>query len=295
MKRKCLVSLVLLLLVACLPQAAHANMAAPADPDVGSSITFQKNDEISVRSEVLDITVEGDTADLVATYTMENTTQEQVVTPCMFLSPNLEEGGVQVRIQGEDVPFTVEQYALNFTTQVQTEDWQYVVLSDSDGADIEGRTVEAIHFELALEPGQPYQVVVSYSYRLGGYPNYDFDAKRGDLEYYLRPAALWKDFSSLTINLYLDEDMPVLKYSNLEFEKVGPRTYQYTSDTLPQEDLSITIDESALQNFFSTLRSPYLSYGLLLMSPLIVVVLVCIGLVVYMVRRRMRDQSPPRL
>ncbi len=65
------------------------------------------------------------------------------------------------------------------------------------------------------------------------YPDYNFDAKRGTIEYYLGSAVMWKDFSNLTINLYLDEDMPIIKSSNLEFEKVDTRTYQYVSDMLP--------------------------------------------------------------
>ena len=289
MKLKRMIPLVLVLLMICAPQVAYANMAAPADPDVGSSITFQKNKEISVQSEVLDITVHGAKADLVATYTMENTTDERVVTPSMFLSPNLEEGGVQVQVQGEDVPFTVDQYALNFTTEIQMEDWQYLVLSE-DAADPQGQTVDAIRFELALEPGQQSQVVVSYTYRLGGYPDYDFNVKRGDLKYYLRPAALWKDFSSLTINLYLDEEMPVLAYSNLAFEKVGPRTYQYTSDTLPEENLSITVDGSWWQNIFSTLRNPYLHAVMVSLAPVILMALVCVFLIVRHVRRAKKHQ-----
>lgn len=38
---------------------ASANMAAPIEADVGSSVTFEKNDVIAVISEVLDITVHG--------------------------------------------------------------------------------------------------------------------------------------------------------------------------------------------------------------------------------------------
>lgn len=285
MKMYRLVPVTLLLLVFPMPQVAHANMAAPANPDVGSSITFEKNDEISVVSEVLDITVDGAQADFVVTYTMVNTTEERVVTPSMFLSPNVESGGVQVCIQGEPVPFTVERYALNFTTEIQTEDWQYVVLSQENAASPEERTVDAIGFQLDFEPEQEYQVEVSYTYHLGGYPTYDFDVKRGDLEYYLRPAALWKDFSSLTINLHLDEEMPVLKNSTVEFERVGPRTYQYTSQELPKENLRITIDESWWQTIFSTLRSPYLGYTLLLMSPVILVALVCVIVVIWLLRR----------
>lgn len=278
MKRKPYMWMMVLLVALSLSQTAKANMAAPADPDVGSAITFQKNEEISVLSEVLDITVHGAKADMVVTYTMKNTTQEQVVTPSMFLSPNVERGNVEVTVDGEAEPFTVDQYALNYSTQIQTADWKYVVVSTGDVADVQERTVDAISFELTFEPGEESQVVVSYTYALGGYPNYDFDAKRGDLKYYLQPAALWKDFSNLTINLYLDEDMPVLKYSNLPFEEVGPRTYQYTSATLPEENLDLTIDESWWQNIFSTLRSPYFQITWVL-APVALVVLVCVVLI----------------
>ena len=53
--------------------------------------------------------------------------------------------------------------------------------------------------------GTGFAVTVSYPYRLGGYPDYDWNVKRGEILYYLAPAALWQDFQSLTINLYLDE------------------------------------------------------------------------------------------
>lgn len=278
MKRKPYVWMMVLLMALSLSQTAKANMAAPADPDVGSAITFQKNEEISVLSEVLDITVHGSKADMVVTYTMKNTTQEQVVTPSMFLSPNVEQGNVEVTVDGEAAPFTVDRYAMNYSTQIQTADWKYVVLSTGDVADVQERTVDAISFELTFEPGEESQVVVSYTYALGGYPDYDFDAKRGDLKYYLQPAALWKDFSNLTINLNLDEDMPVLKYSNLPFEEVAPRTYQYTSTTLPEENLDLTIDESWWQNIFSTLRSPYFQIAWVL-APVALVVLVCVVLI----------------
>lgn len=70
-----------------------------------------------------------------------------------------------------------------------------------------------------FQPQETYSVVVSYDYNLGGYPELDFNAKRGELEYYLAPAAMWKDFSDLTIRLYLDQDMPVLVDSSLPLRK----------------------------------------------------------------------------
>jgi len=144
---------------------------------------------------------------------------------------------------------------------------------------------------MAFAPGQEYDVVVSYVYALGGYPSYDFDAKCGELTYYLTPAALWKDFSSLTIELRLDEDMPVLKSSTLPFEKVAARTYRYTSDTLPEEDLSIKIDENWFQNIFSTLRSPYLAMSLTFLLPPILIVLALAVLLIVLRRRRRKKRG----
>lgn len=273
-----------LLLLLLLTPKAYANMAAPANPDVGTAITFENNQELAVTSEVLDITVKGAKAEIVATYTMENTTDQQVVTSSMFLSPNVEAGDVTVLVDGQEVPVVVESYALGDVTRIDTQDWQYVVL-DGKAADVgQGQTVDTILFALEFEPHQQYDVVVSYTYQLGGYPDYDYNVKRGTLEYYLRPAALWKDFSNLTINLHLDEDMPVLQDSNLEFEKVAPRTYQYISDTLPEENLRIEVDQSWWQELVGFFQNPYLAVYAMYFVPVIVVVVACVGGVIWMVR-----------
>lgn len=277
-----------LLLLLFLTPKAHANMAAPANPEVGTAITFEKNQELAVTSEVLDITVKGSKAEIVATYAMENTADRQVFTPAMFLSPNVEAGNVTVLVDGQEVPVVVESYALGGVTQIATQDWRYVVLDGETAAVDQGQTVDAIAFDLAFEPGQEYDVVVSYTYRLGGYPDYDYNVKRGTLEYYLRPAALWKDFSNLTIHLHLGEDMPVLRDSSLEFERVGPRTYQYVSDTLPEENLYISVDQSWWQEVVSTFKSPYLALYAMYFVPVIVVAVVCVGVVVWMARRAAR-------
>ena len=140
---------ILLLLVLCGvllgSQTVFANMAAPDDPDVGSSITFQKNDAIAVTSEVLDIEVHGSTADITAAYTMENTTDAAVSTPVMFLSPNVEEGGTAVTADGAALAFTVEEYALRYDTEIRTEEWRYAVLSEAEAEEVE-QTVDAVSF-----------------------------------------------------------------------------------------------------------------------------------------------------
>lgn len=270
---------------------AHANMAAPARADVGSSITFEKNDAIAVRSEVLDITVHGSQADISAVYTMKNTTAEKISTPAMFLSPNIESGGTRVLVNGRETDFTTERYEIASWSDseiIAARDWRYVVLTNESS---DGKTVNSIDFEMSFEPQEEYEVAVFYAYRLGGYPDYDFNAKDGEIEYYLAPAALWKDFENLTINLYLDEDMPVIKSSNLDFKKTGARTYQYVSDTLPEENLRVVIDENWFQNIFSTLRSPYFTMNLLMFSPFILLILAVVAIVCVILWQRHKKKK----
>jgi len=273
-----------LVLALSIPQVAYANMAAPEESDIGSSITFENNEAISVLSETLDITVNGSEANIIAKYKMKNTTDESVSTQSMFLSPNVENSGVEVIVNGKDTSFIVETYALNYDTRIKTNDWKYAVLTNNKiENNNNGKTVDTITFEMDFAPNEEYDVIVSYSYRLGGYPDYDFNVKEGVIEYYLAPAAMWKDFSNLTINLYLDKDMPVITNSTLKFEKVGTRTYQYVSDKLPEENLVIVIDENWWQNIFSTLRSPYFSMTLLMFSPFTLILFV-VG-ILFIVRR----------
>ncbi len=282
MKKTCLVIALLFVLLS--SGTVYANMAAPKEADIGSSITFEKNDVISVVSEVLDITVDGPKAVIAAAYRMKNTGDEAVSTQTMFLSPNMETGGVQVWVNDKDTTFESQSYALNYDTEIGMDDWKYVVLTDdSKGRTGENQTVDSVMFDLDFAPKEELDVVVSYTYALGGYPEYDFNVKYGRIEYYLTPASMWKDFENLTINLYLDEDMPVISRSNLKFEKTGTGVYQYHSDTLPGENLEILIDENWLQNIFSTWRSPYFRMVL----PVIAWVgLMVLAGVVYLIRRQ---------
>ena len=289
MKRLSAVSALALILLLLRPVPASANMAAPADPDVGSSITFERNDALAVTEEVLDIRVTGATAEITAVYSMVNVTDQPVSTPVMFLAPNTGDGGVEVKADGACVPCSIEQYVLDHAAQITAQDWRYAVLSRDADADPDGERVDGISFQLDFGPGEAYEVSVSYPYRLGGYPAYDYNVKRGEILYYLSPAALWRDFQSLTINLYLDRDMPVLASSNLDFEEVGPRTYQYRSDSLPEGELDIQIDQNEFQEFIGTLRSPYLLLYLIFLGP--IVLLVAAIIVVPVVIRRQAKGS----
>lgn len=289
------VSALALTLLLLQPIPVSANMAAPKDPDIGSSITFQRSDALAVTEEVLDITVTGSTAQITAAYTMTNITQEAVSTPVMFLAPNTGDGSVEVTLDGEALSWSVDQYALSFGSEVETEDWRYAVLTFGGEGNLSGEMVDAITFQLDFDPGETSEVKVSYPYRLGGYPDYDWNVKRGVIYYYLTPAALWQDFQSLTINLYLDKDMPVIKDSSVPFEKVGTRTYQYTSDTLPQEDLSIFIDENGFQEMIGAIRNPYNRFLIPFLLPLVLGVIVLVVVMKAIAKNRRDDRNRPHL
>ncbi len=279
-----------LLLLLTLAQMVSANMAAPTYADIGTAVTLAKNDTIAVLSEVLDITVHGPTANITATYRMQNTTDEPVSTPSMFLSPRIEKSGTQVTANGKELPFTTETWHLEYDSTVSSQDWQYVILNPSpreESTDWQS-ACDTVTFTLDFAPGEAYDVTVSYTYAMGGYPDYDFNVKYGTIEYYLTPAAMWKDFGNLTIHLTLDEDMPKLVESSLPFEKVGERTYRYTSSTLPAEDLYIKIDENWIQNIASTLRSPYLKMNILMLAPLWLPILGVIVVIIVVVGKKVR-------
>ena len=108
----------------------------------------------------------GSEADIVATYRMKNTTDENISTRSMFLSPNIKNSGVKVAVNGKNTFFTVEKYALNYSTEIKTDDWQYVVLTDDEIASHNGeQTVDTITFEMDFAPYEEYDVIaVSYTH-----------------------------------------------------------------------------------------------------------------------------------
>ncbi|MFI3165371.1 MAG: hypothetical protein R3Y45_03740 [Bacillota bacterium] len=294
MKKKITIAFLLVLIITMtIPQTVLANMAAPETADVGTTITFQQNDEISVLSEVLDITLELGKANIVATYTMKNATNSAVSTQSMFLSPNVESAGVAVVIDGEMVSIEVDSYNLDWVNDVTTSDWQFALLNPSTAADNdEARRVDSILFEIDFEAGETKEIVVSYDYILGGYPTNTSVVNYGTLEYFLTPANMWADFENLTINLTLGKDMPKLDYSNLDFKKVGTRQYQYTSTALPTEDLEIKVTENWYQSIWSTVTSPYFPMTVLMVAGIFSpVIIIGIIVIVVIVKKKKKQQQ----
>ncbi len=267
------------------PNAVKANMAAPLLDDIATSISFEKSRDIDVTSETLDINILNTLADIKVTYNLKNIKNEDINTASMFVSPNIEGEAISIKIADKEVDCIKETYYYNSYDDLTTNDWEYIIL-EKDYYDEYYNKVQTLTFNINFNPLEEKEIIINYKYRLGGRPNRIDDMKWGSLTYYLKPAALWHDFSNLTINLYLSKDMPVLKESNLEFSYLGNRHYQYKSNILPEENLEIEIGLNNWQKFIGHFRNPYLIFELMFFIPFIVIGLLILVIIIIFIRRK---------
>lgn len=112
--------------------------------------------------------------------------------------------------------------------------------------------IYALDYDLNLKANETITVKIKYNYLL----SHSYSRKNNDYDfvYYLSPAKYWKDFSNLTINLTLDESVPVLKKASLNFKKLGDYKYQYTSSELPEMELTFSVANSRIFGLRSCYR-----------------------------------------
>lgn len=268
---------IIILLFNSLP--VKANMAAPLIDDIATSVSFEKSNDIDVKSEILDINILDTLADITVTYNMKNIRDEDINTASMFISPNIEGENVSIKINDLEIESLKETYYYYSYDDLAINEWQYLILEDESYNEYYNQ-VQTLTFNIEFSPLEEKEIIINYKYRLGGRPNRTDHMKWGSLTYYLKPAALWHDFSDLTINLYLSKDMPVLKDSNLEFVDLGNRHYQYKSDTLPEENLEVEFGLNGWQKFTGYFKSPYLVFDLMLLSPFIIIGLIILIIII---------------
>ncbi len=282
--KKIWIVILLIMLIGLFIVPVSANMAAPKPNDLATNISFEKNDDLIVTSEVLDIHFKGEYADINATYSMKNTKDYTVKTDSMFISPSID--GNDTLVYANDVKLSYiseEYYATN--EDISINDWQYIILVKDNP--YLGIKIQTITFTLTFKPLEEYDVSVNYSYRLGGRASRIDNLKYGTLEYYLAPASMWKSFNNLTINLYLDSDMPVLEQSNIDFTKVGKRHYQYQSNEMPKENLKIKIGQNDWQKFLSSFKNPYQYLFLIFIISIIIIFFLTASIIVSIIRKKL--------
>ena len=73
---------------------------------------------------------------------------------------------------------------------------------------------------------------------------YGTSQARYTFHYYLSPARYWAGFKDLDVVLKASSAAPLLKESNLDFHWAGWRRYRFHSDTLPEGELTFTVQHS---------------------------------------------------
>ena len=215
--------------------SVSCNMAAPKPTDIATSITFEKNNDISVSSEHISITIDDQVAHINAAYTMKNTKNEEITTPSMFISPNIENLSAEVSFNEIDLDYVKETYYATYDSELSENNWEFVILDAKNETNgYFDLSLDTIKFDLKFNPNEEAIVNVAYDYRLGGRPERNDDYKYAELDYYIKPIGLWKDFDNLTIDLYLDDNLPIIKESNYEFNHVKDNHYQCVLNELPK-------------------------------------------------------------
>ena len=280
-KIKILLFVILGFLILITPITVRANMAAPKPNDVGTTIVFEKNDSINVTKEILDIRVNELTANISAVYYMKNIKNEDVKTESMFISPNIENSKVIVEANNKPLDYNVDPYYIIYDPKIVTEDWKYVVL-EKDGDPNYDLGIQTISFSLEFAPLEEVIVRVNYDYRLGGRPERIDDSKYAEIKYYLLPAGMWNGFTDLTINLYLDDSLPLLEESSLNFTHVKDNQYEYKSNQLPKTNLELRLNRNGWQSFWAQFHNPLFIVtfiGITLISLLIIISTIILSVV----------------
>ena len=106
--------------------------------------------------------------------------------------------------------------------------------------------------------------------------------------YYLTPANNWNDFKDLTINLELSSDLPVISKSTLDFIKIENNKYEYKSDTMPNVNLELELDQTRLQEFIGFFKNPYNIIYLYFIgiTSLLIILIISIIVFIHFIKRK---------
>lgn len=286
--KKILLMLLVLIITFSGFNTVFANMAAPNENDLGTSITFKNNEDINITKEILDIKITNDVASIKATYFMSNNKEYNVETESMFISPNYSDDNISVLKNDINIQYTTKDLIFESSVdEVHINDWEYVIFKKDENSKY-GRKVQSINFKLEFGPLEESTIIVSYNYRLGGRPDLDNNLRYATFLYYLTPANNWNDFKDLTINLELSSDLPVISKSTLDFIKIENNKYKYKSDTMPNVNLELELDQTRLQEFIGFFKNPYNIIYLYFIgiTSLLIILIISIIVFIHFIKRK---------
>lgn len=289
--KKILIILLILIVTLLGFNIVSANMAAPEENDIGTSITFKNNEDINITKEILDITITNDVASIKATYFMSNNKEYNVETESMFISPNYMDDNISVTKNDSNIKYTTKDlFYESRIDEVHVNDWEYVIFKKEEDSNY-GIKVQAIKFNLEFRALEESTIIVSYNSRLGGRPNLDNNLRYATFLYYITPANNWNDFKDLTINLELSPELPVISKSSLDFNKIEHNKYEYKSDTMPNVNLELELDQTRWQEFIGFFKNPYNTIYLYFIGTISLLIILIIIIIIFIHYRKKKKYN----
>ena len=163
MKKLLIIFSIIILLFNSLP--VKANMAAPLIDDIATSVSFEKSNDIDVKSEILDINILDTLADITVTYNMKNIRDEDINTASMFISPNIEGENVSIKINDLEIESLKETYYYYSYDDLAINEWQYLILEDESYNEYYNQ-VQTLTFNIEFSPLEEKEIIINYKYRL---------------------------------------------------------------------------------------------------------------------------------
>lgn len=271
---------------------AYANAGPPTEGESGRGIIFRKHDKVKIVSEVLDITFgENNLAEVRAEYTMKNISDEDVSVLTMFLLPQSidESKDVKVMQNNTELSYELRDYEIGYYQAWEV--WEAFLAEEEPELAQSQRefSVGAIIYTLDFQPQEQLKVVVEYNYDL----EIAFYKDTQTFRYYLSPAKYWQDFGGIEINVHLNKNYPRLSKvylgnQSIKFAKVKSMHYKYTSDSLPNGQLSIIASYPLLKSLYANRGTIYLA--LFYLSPLILAAIIIVIVIVVVVKKKIRKK-----
>lgn len=275
MRRRLTLALILgmIVLPGLFAATAYANAGPPKSVEDGDAVFFLpvKHEFIQIVSEdlVYDIKVSGEEeayADIIATYAMHNTSNEDVSTMVAFVANN-PSTKAQIRVDGKDVdvlgsetmPWNItgkEVYVGdllarhwdNVGSWVEYGVWEptfeeilrFAGTGERTRDTNAGYDLEMSLFQLDFAAGSTRTLEVAYSEKaavIKDRKGYSYVNPTAEFYYFLEPARYWKDFADLTVTIHVPRQISI--ESSLDgFQRQGD-TYVAHFDELPSQNLRI--------------------------------------------------------
>ena len=167
------------------------------------------------------------------------------------------------------------------------ERWQTNSLAEESRTSLAG-----LLFEVEFQPGSRREITVRYP-AIAGRDQEETTRYQAVYAYILSPAALWKDFSNLTIEVYPHPDQPYMVNSTLPMEKVETDIaydthYSAFFSDLPEGDLIFQMyhRETPEPWLMATIQNPYLM-GLVIVPLFLLILLTTItAIIIYAIRKK---------